>query len=135
VRGSIPFTDKLFFFFICFLENKFNKNVEIYDKINLSTESTIKCNDDSIFMYNLNDNTKNINNNGGYFTLLNLFKDEALDLLKKVEEKEILESSNLFLDSNKSQNRELFSSTSVDDSFVDYNVYTTDINSNKLEII
>jgi len=125
----------LFFFFICFLENKFNKNVEIYDKINLSTEFTTKRNDDSISMYNLNDNTKNINNNGGYFTLLNLLKDETLDLLKKVEEKEILESSNLFLDSNKSQSRELFSSTSVDDNFVDYNIYITNINYNKLEII
>ncbi len=135
MRGSIPFTDKLFFFFICFLENKFNKNVEIYDKINLSTEFTTKRNDDSIFMYNLNDNTKNINNNGGYFTLLNLLKNETLDLLKKVEEKEILELSNLFLDSNKSQSRELFSSTSVDDNFVDYNICNININYNKLEII
>lgn len=138
MRGSIPFTDKLFFFLICFLENKFNKDIKISDKVNLDTESIIGCNGGNILMENLTGSIKNINNDRGYFTLLNLLKNDALDLVKKIEEKENLESLNLFLDNSNLQNNELCSFKAVNDNFMGYDIKEIlykHINYNKLEII
>lgn len=119
MRGSIPFTGKLFFFLTCFLESRLDNNKGVDKEL-----FTVDGDEDKV--------NENIEIGGYQLTLLNSLREDALNLIKNSEEDDNIDQTILTGDSERNLiDEETLNSIFTNLSFLNYSTIDENIiNSN-----